>query len=125
VYAQFWLYYRNSSELSQYYVLDRLLTRDMAQARELRKTPHGFEALHSDKVVRYEALDQYVLRYDGGCDTFAVRLQSMSCFFNGQAQHLPQGLVDRCVVAYLLKEQETQCQYRKEYGAEVFINEKP
>jgi hypothetical protein len=119
--SQYYGFKKRSEEISVYLQLDKLLTKDMADAEQVLRTPGGVVFKKKDRETYYEFTSEWILRNDLLQDTFVVQPMEVGFFLKGQPQHLPEGLLDELRFESHYKEELLPFRYQKKYGAETWM----
>lgn len=122
VQGQFQTYKKSSSEISDYLVLDKLITKDFLESDKVFRTSSGFEMIFSDKKIAYEEYEGNLLRKSIVVDTFKIQLSELNASLKTKSENLPNALIDQVIITCAYKETPIQFLYSKEYGAAVWVN---
>ncbi len=115
-------YKKNSDELAQYILLDKLLTKDISASKMINRSSEGIECIKRVERIQYKFLPNYVLRRGAITDTFFVTEETPVVYKNqGAIENIPGALVDEVSVTLLYKEEKLYFYYKKEYGADILI----
>jgi len=115
-------YKKNSDELADYILVDKLLTRDISEAKKVTRQPNGIVCIKRKESIQYDFTSSYVLRRGIVVDTFFVKESSpLVCKRKGQLENIPEALIDEIELEVVYKEEKLYFYYDKEYGADVLI----
>ncbi len=65
-------YKKNSDELANYILFDKLMTKDVSMCRKIEKTTLGITCIYKKERIDYEFYDTYIVRKCTIVDTFFV-----------------------------------------------------
>jgi len=119
---QYLSYKKNSDELAQVFLMDKLLTRDIAGSKKIERTSEGLQCYFQREIISYEFTDSYVLRHAAIVDTFHISIPEETSFkWFDKIENIPGNLVDEVSFAATYKEEKINFYYKKQYGADVLM----
>jgi hypothetical protein len=116
-------YKKNSDELAEYILADRLLTKDIASSRYVRKTIDGIVCEYKKEKIYYDFSENAVVRKSTIIDTFHIAMTGIPvCKYAGQEEHLPNALLEEVFIYSKHHDEPLEFYYRKLYGADLLMN---
>jgi type II secretory pathway pseudopilin PulG len=112
----------NSEQNANFSSMDRLLFSDFMNSEVVRKEKDIVVCMLKDKIVRYQWSHQNLLRNQGTLtDTFQLDIINLR-FGMDNRKVAQSGLIDEIVVEGIFKQDSVLLHYKKQYGADVFVN---
>lgn len=124
-YKQFLHFQDSSDKVANDYLFNRLMQSDISDCHFILKKSKGMDCHFGGKKIVYEWNESYILRKDNlSLDTFYFHSIKNIAFTILEKPSMENQLVDEVIFEDHRDERHYTFRYRKQYGADVFINTK-
>lgn len=104
--------------------IDRLMTKDFSDCRQILKMQQGCSFRYAWRTVRYEFMDGMIVRLDSArSDTFSIPFSGIEMRQGGRDVVEEGEMIDALRLQFLIDDEEFSLSFQKQYGADSWLHD--